>query len=166
MVSRRPLEGPEADGTSTEVTLTGQCPATDCPHESPKGGWGRFLDGKRSERGWSQQRAFEELHTGLGLGPKSRASYVALEEGHEPTPDQQRFLARFYGEGPGLEDEEPNAAATLPATEALSLAVRTLADELSAVRAARDQLAAELRLLRGPVESPNTSTPIRGAEID
>lgn len=70
-------------------------------HRSTEGlAWKRYLIRQREAKGWSQSRAFEELHALLGYGPRSRASYVALEAGRLPDPDQQAALVRFYGTGP------------------------------------------------------------------
>lgn len=71
------------------------------PARLPKGKWALFLHRQRRKRGWSQQQAFEELHRGLRLGPKSRASYSAIDMGdREPKPHEQRFLTQFFESGP------------------------------------------------------------------
>lgn len=83
------------------------------PRQPPKGRWAAFLHRQRKARDWSQTRAFEELREGLGFGPKSRASYVAIDSGkREPTRDEAAFLADYFGETPTTEDEAPTAQPT------------------------------------------------------
>jgi transcriptional regulator with XRE-family HTH domain len=83
----------------------------------------------RQERGWSQQEAHEHLHEGLGLGSKSRASYIALEAGHAPSAAQQKFLVSYFGKTP---DESPE-----PQPVDLTKLVADLIVELQAERRER-----------------------------
>ena len=61
----------------------------------------------RRDRDWSQQQGFEALREGLHFGPKSRASYSAIDMGKRaPTPTEQEFLVRYFGKSP---DDVPEA---------------------------------------------------------
>jgi hypothetical protein len=71
------------------------------PATPPRGRWARFLHQMRKEREWSQQQGFEALRDGLHFGPKSRASYIAIDMGHRPpTAGEQDFLIRYFGKSP------------------------------------------------------------------
>lgn len=61
----------------------------------------------RRERDWSAQQAHEALHDGLGLAAKSRAAYVAIEDGRPLRPREDAFLREFFGGGPTDEDRDP-----------------------------------------------------------
>lgn len=97
----------------------------------PRGAWARHIQAKRREWGWSQQHAFERLRDGLHLGPKSRASYVKIDEGgRQPTEDEAAYLASVFG-WPEDEAAEPPAQA-----DAILTAVNALVQELREERAA------------------------------
>lgn len=100
----------------------------------------------RQERGWSQQEAHEHLHEGLGLAPKSRASYVTLEAGRTPDPAQQKFLVSYFGKTP---DDEPEPSAETSLAAALS----ELAAELRESRLAREATEARLRAVEAELLS-------------
>lgn len=94
------------------------------PSRPPRGAWAKFLHRERQRRDWSQSQAFEQLREGLGLGVRSRASYVALDMGdRQPHPEEVAFLETFFGASPS---DEPEPIAALPA-------------DLSAVVAALDR---------------------------
>ena len=90
----------------------------------------------REERGWSQQRAFEQLHEALGLGPRSRASYISLEKSREPDPDQQEAIAEFYKARPNELDQIEPEPETGPLT--LAGALYDLTVELREMRHERE----------------------------
>ena len=75
------------------------------PSAKPAAGrWGIALDRYRRAKDWSQQRGFEQLREGLRLGPKSRASYVALEHGQEPTSQQLQPARPRCSPGKGVRE--------------------------------------------------------------
>ena len=93
----------------------------------------------------SQTGAFEVLGSRLGLGPKSRAAYVAIDLGlREPTESEQRVLAEWLGgypadlEASGSGPHSPDASAYLERIDAL-------VEQLAADRAVIRDLLAELR---------------------
>lgn len=105
--------------------------------------WARFLTRQREVRGWSQVKAHEELHERLGLSPKSRASYIAMERGRLPDPDQQRAIIEYYGSGPLEADyQEP-----LEATETADTLVAAIHAQTEAINA----LVARLDVFVGPL---------------
>ena len=63
----------------------------------------------RRERDWSAQQAHEALREGLGLAPKSRAAYVAIEDGRPLRPREETFLRAYFNGGPTGEDADPSA---------------------------------------------------------
>src|SRR4051794_10269098 len=94
----------------------------------PASDWGRFLVRMRQERDWSAVQAHEHLHEGLGLKPKSKASYTALEDGKPPSATQERFLRAYFEGGPGERDRDPSKA------EAVSSDGAASADLVEAIR--------------------------------
>jgi hypothetical protein len=83
----------------------------------------------RQERGWSQQHAFEELRVGLHLGPKSRASYRALDVGERlPTPSEQEFFVKYFRKSP---DDFPEAVEPTEPADALVEALRSQTEAIS-----------------------------------
>jgi 5'-deoxynucleotidase YfbR-like HD superfamily hydrolase len=93
----------------------------------------------REDRGWSQQRAFEELRFGLQFGPKSRASYRALDIGTRiPTILEQEFFVSYFGKSPDdlpdlVEPTEP-ADALVAALTRQAAAIEALVGELQKER--------------------------------
>lgn len=80
----------------------------------------------RRTRDWSQQQAFEELRQGLGLGPKSRASYIKLDMGpRPPNVRQQEYLVAYFGQTP--DDPPPLVAGE---KDELVAAIRALVEEM------------------------------------
>lgn len=80
----------------------------------------------RRTRDWSQQQAFEELRDGLGLGPKSRASYIKMDMGpRPPNVRQQEYLVAYFGQTP----DDPVVAVT-GESDQLVAAIRALVEEL------------------------------------
>ena len=101
------------------------------PKRRPQGRWAQYLLRMREDRDWSASRAFEDLHSGLGLGPKSRASYVALEKGpRAPSPEQQDFLVRYYGKSP---DDLPDIVEQAEPKDELIEALRAQTDAIHAL---------------------------------
>jgi hypothetical protein len=91
----------------------------------------------RRDLDWSQQQAFEALRDGLKLGPKSRASYIAIDMGKRaPTLKEQEFLVDYFGKSP---DDFPDEPGPTERTDVLVAALRGQTDAISA-------LVAELRL--------------------
>jgi hypothetical protein len=98
----------------------------------PKGAWARHIQAKRQEWGWSQQHAFEQLREGLHLGPKSRASYVKIDEGgRQPTADEAAYLASVFGWPEPEPEAEPSADVGVGA---LVGAITALVEELRLAR--------------------------------
>ena len=89
----------------------------------------------RKDRDWSQQQGFEALREGLGFGPKSRASYVAIDMGKRPpTTDEAKFLVRYFGKSPddipdAIPEAEPNAA-LVTALQAQVKALESIIEEM------------------------------------
>lgn len=80
----------------------------------------------RRTRDWSQQQAFEELREGLGLGPKSRASYIKLDMGpRPPNVRQQEYLVAYFGQTPDDPIVSPSSEG-----DQLVAAIRELVEEL------------------------------------
>jgi len=68
------------------------------PSREPHGKWARAIHQKRRSDGISQTGAFELLGPRLGLGPKSRQSWINLDMGdREPTPKESEVLAEWLG---------------------------------------------------------------------
>jgi transcriptional regulator with XRE-family HTH domain len=104
----------------------------------PRGRWAWFLQRMRQERGWSQQRAFEELRVGLHLGPKSRASYRAIDIGERlPTPAEQEFFVKYFRKSP---DDFPEAVEPTEPADALVEALRSQTEAISALVSGLDVL--------------------------
>jgi hypothetical protein len=91
----------------------------------------------RRDRDWSQQQAFEALRDGLHFGPKSRASYTAIDMGRRPpTPGEQAFLVKYFGKSPddapdrpeATETTDPLVCALMRQTEAIEALVAELAE--------------------------------------
>jgi transcriptional regulator with XRE-family HTH domain len=116
------------------------------PGIGPRGRWARYLRHMRKELGWSQTKAFEALREGLKLGPKSRASYTALESGkRQPRVGEQEFFIRYFGKSPDDLPDDPGdtepadllIAALHGQTAAITALVGRL-DRLTATQAAID----------------------------
>lgn len=117
------------------------------PSATPRGRWAAFLHQQRRERDWSQQQAFEALHEGLGLGPRSRASYVALDMGdRQPKPHEAAFLGSYFGAEPSNEDAPPEP------TPDLATALLALVEELGEMRKERQALATKVEELSAAVD--------------
>lgn len=68
------------------------------PNRPPKGAWATHLHAIRRERDLSQVQAFELVQEGLGLSPKSRAVYIAIDMGdRQPKPEEAEYLASVFG---------------------------------------------------------------------
>jgi hypothetical protein len=109
------------------------------PSRPPKGAWAIHLHSVRRERGLSQQQAFELVQADLGLSPKSRAVYVAIDMGdRQPTPAEKAVLAARWG-WPTEADTDPDAAsdqaALIAALDRQTSAITNLVEELRRQRA-------------------------------
>lgn len=113
----------------------------------------------RVERDWSATQAHEALREGLGLAPKSRAAYVAIEDGRPLKAREETFLRSYFGGGPSDEDREsqagsggdtPDPAALIAAIEAQTRAITAVLDRLTAADEDRE---ARLRALEAEVRS-------------
>lgn len=97
------------------------------PSTEPKGRWARHIHAFRRAQGWSQTRGFEATREGLGLSEKSRAAYIAIDQGlREPKPSEEEALAAVYGwpsDEPAPEVALEGQAAMLAEIRALRLAV-------------------------------------------
>jgi len=106
----------------------------------------------RQDREWSQQQGFEALREGLHLGPKSRASYIAIDMGHrQPTVAEQAFLVSYFGKSPDdlpiSPDPNEESLDLIKALSAQTEAINRLVDRLESLasQAIRDGVADELR---------------------
>jgi len=124
------------------------------PSTEPRGKWAQAIHRKRRSDGISQTGAFELLGSRLGLGPKSRAAYVAIDLGlRQPTDAEAVILADWLGGYPSDDMETGGAGATAdPAVSSLILAlaaqteaITALVGELREARAERDAALEELR---------------------
>lgn len=109
----------------------------------------------RKERGLSQTQAFEALRVDLNLGPRSRASYRAIDMGERPpTPREAEVLVRYFGSSPDDVPDIPEDA-DVPAS-----LVDALKDQTQALRA----LVEELRLSRQgmPLDDPDEEATAQG----
>lgn len=108
----------------------------------PASDWGRFLVRMRRERDWSATQAHEALHDGLGLGVKSRAAYVAIEDGRALRTREEAFLRSYFGGGPT--DEDRIATAAQPASD-----LAPYLERIDALVGTVQLLVEELRIARG-----------------
>lgn len=90
----------------------------------------------RQARDWSQTQAFEALRDGLGLGPKSRASYIRLDMGDRaPRPREMQFLVDYFGQGP---DERPTVEERDPLVLAVEEQTRAIHELIAELRSTRE----------------------------
>lgn len=121
------------------------------PSSEPRGKWARAIHAKRRAEQISQTAAFEVLGPRLGLGPKSRSAYIALDMGErEPSEAEANVLAEWLGSYPV---EEPHTAGTGPHTSDFVPAayldrIDKLVEQLALDRALIRDLVDELRLAR------------------
>jgi hypothetical protein len=108
------------------------------------GAWARHIDNWLREHDWSVNHAFEQWHDELGLGERSRASWVKVVSGERPPNERQaKFLVSVMGEpeaGTEQADSEGGGdAATLVAAfrDALLEQTRALAEVRLELREAR-----------------------------
>jgi hypothetical protein len=114
------------------------------PTKQLGGAWARHIDNWLREHDWSVNHAFEQWHDDLGLGERSRASWVKVVSGERPPNERQAgFLVSVMGEPePGAEQassEGGGDAATLLAAfrDALLEQTRALAEVRLELREAR-----------------------------
>lgn len=120
----------------TDCPMSGYRP----PSTEPRGKWARAIHAKRRSDGISQTGAFELLGSRLGLGPKSRAAYVAIDLGlREPTEAEQRVLADWLGGYPA-DVAESGAGDTPPGLADLIGSISALVEEIRAARRERADL--------------------------
>ncbi len=116
----------------------------------PQGRWALFLHEQRRSRDWSQSQAFEALRAVLGLGPRSRASYLALDMGdREPRAGEQAALVAFFGAEPS-DHIEPVAE---PTNIDLAAAITALVGELGEWRRERETIESRLRAVESELQS-------------
>jgi hypothetical protein len=129
------------------------------PATAPRGRWAQFLHQMRRERDWNQTQAFEALGPGLGLGLKSRASYLALDAGsRSPRPQEAEFLVKFFGREP--DDMPPAEPAPDPIMAALAeqtAAIKTLVAAMDADREERRALVRALSALAKSLSTPQAA---------
>jgi hypothetical protein len=114
------------------------------PTKQLGGAWARHIDNWLREHDWSVNHAFEQWHDELGLGERSRASWVKVVSGERPPNERQaRFLVSVMGE-PEAGTEQAGSdgggdAATLLAAfrDALMEQTRALAEVRLELREAR-----------------------------
>ena len=111
------------------------------PSTEPRGKWARAIHAKRRSDGISQTGAFEVLGERLGLGPKSRAAYVAIDLGlRQPTEAEAAVLAEWLGAYPSDDMERSGRDDTPPDLSALLAKLDRQAEVI-------DRLAAAIELL-------------------
>lgn len=97
------------------------------PSREPRGTWARAIHEKRRRDGISQTGGFEVLGPRLGLGPKSRQSYINLDMGdREPTAAEAAVLAEWLGGYP-VDNPSAGVEANAPADLILALTAQTTA---------------------------------------
>jgi hypothetical protein len=114
------------------------------PTKQLGGAWARHIDNWLREHDWSVNHAFEQWHDDLGLGERSRASWVKVVSGERPPNERQaKFLVSVMGE-PEAGTEQAGSegggdAATLVAAfrDALMEQTRALAEVRLELREAR-----------------------------
>ena len=83
------------------------------PSTEPRGAWARAIHAKRRAEGISQTGGFEVLGPLLGMGPRSRAAYRAIDMGDRPPrPDEAEVLAEWLGYWPSEATESASPAAS------------------------------------------------------
>jgi len=91
------------------------------PSTPPKGAWGRHIDARRREWGWSQTEGFRRCRAGLRLSENSRSAYLKLDHGDaEPDEAQAKALAKVYGWPPALDPERPAEEEPAPLADAVA----------------------------------------------
>lgn len=140
------------------------------PSHPPQGRWARWLHEMRRARDWSQQQAFEELHVGLGLGQKSRASYIKIDMGpRPPNVRQQEYLVGYFGQTP----DDPIVVAPTGDRDELAAAIYALVEEMRlqrtssmspAAEAQRNEALEEVRR-RGLTRESSAPTPLRRPKV-
>lgn len=107
------------------------------PSTEPRGKWAQAIHRKRRSDGMSQTGAFEVLGPRLGMGPKSRAAYVAIDLGlRQPTDAEAQVLVDWLGaypsdmEAPGPDTTDPGVSALLQALTAQTAAMTALVNRL------------------------------------
>lgn len=106
------------------------------PSTPPRGAWALHLHRIRQERDLSATQAFELVYERVGWSPKSRAAFVAIDQGRsQPSPEIAAVLAAEFGwppePGEVVETNDPLAAAILELTAEL----RTAREERATVEA-------------------------------
>lgn len=139
------------------------------PSTEPKGRWARHIHAFRKAQGWSQTRGFEAVRAGLGLGEKSRAAYIAIDQGlRAPKPSEEEALAAVYG----WPSDEPAPEVALEGQDALLAEIRALRLAVEAQTEAQTRgmaglgaalTAVFLQLGGQPAQSPAGSSAPRGA---
>lgn len=118
----------------------------------------------RKDRGWSQQQGFEALRDGLHLGPKSRASYVAVDMGkRKPTSEEARFLVSFFGQSPEDIPDNQDPIETPDAIAAVLTAVSSLIEEMRLTRIQQNESTEALLTALGAFVSGRDSDDTRRA---
>ena len=103
------------------------------PSTEPRGKWARAIHAKRRSDGMSQTGGFEVLGKRLGLGPKSRAAYVAIDLGlRQPTDAEAAILADWLGGYPSDDMAAPGAAPQPPGVAAYLSRIDSLVKRLAA----------------------------------
>lgn len=118
----------------------------------------------RQERDWSATEAHEHLHKGLGLKPKSRASYVAIEDGRPLRPLEERYLREEFGGGPDpILDRDPMAGSDNRLRDQSDPAdLQPLYDRIDALVA---ELQADRAIIAALIGLPEAPTAERWAEF-
>jgi transcriptional regulator with XRE-family HTH domain len=106
---------------------------------APRGRWARWLHRMRKDRGLSQTQAFEALREDLNLGPRSRASYRAIDMGDRPpTPREAEVLVRYFGSSPDdlpeITEDTETPASLVDAIKVQTGALLALVEELRLAR--------------------------------
>ena len=120
----------------------------------PRGAWANHLHDQRRKRELSSQQAFELVQERLGLSPKSRAVYTALDMGNrQPRPEEAEVLAAEFGWPP--EGTQATTATTEPPT-----------DLIAAITAQTAAIEALVALLQPLVEDREAGLTARLGELE
>lgn len=101
------------------------------PTRPPTGTWAVHLHDQRRRRDLSQTQAFELVRDPMGLSPKSRATYIALDMGdRQPREDEAAVLAAEFGWPPEPTSE---AAGAIESGDDLGSAIRSQTEAIAAL---------------------------------
>lgn len=106
------------------------------PSRPPRGARATHLHAVRRDRDLSQTQAFELVYAGLGISPKSRAVYLAIDMGdRQPTATEAEYLASVFGWPSEPTEATESGDPLVAALTRQSAAIEALVEELRLARA-------------------------------